>query len=118
MIDDAAADALCVIDVRTPAERDGADGTAGAMLPGAERVVLEDIVGGTAYLPDPDSGPALLLACSHGTKALVALDFLYDRFEAVFCVDGGVAAWQAAGLPVVQARRDDAGTSGNSGGSF
>ena len=63
---------------------------------------LEAIVGGSAYLPDPNADGALLLVCSHGTKSLVALDFLYERFEALYCIDGGVAAWQTAGLPVEQ----------------
>ena len=95
--------ALHVVDVRTLAEHNAAANASTherVTLPGAKWVSLEDIVGGGAYLPSPDAGGALLLVCWHGTTALVALDFLYERFEAIYCLDGGVAAWQAAGMPV------------------
>ena len=69
-------------------------------IAGAQSVPLDEIVRGVAYLPDPEMEPTLILVCSDGPKSLVALDFLYDRFERIFCIEGGVAEWERQTLPV------------------
>jgi len=92
-----------IIDVErrtAPADEQGAT----IIIEGAHSVSLDSLVEGGAYMPDAET--AIVLTCDRGPKALVALDFLYDRFEQVYCIDGGTEAWQSAELPTepVQAR--------------
>ena len=54
-------------------------------------------LGQLPYLPG-------LSVCSKGPKSLVALDFLYDRFERVYCIEGGITAWAQAKLPTEATR--------------
>ena len=42
---------------------------------------------------------AKLLVCTDGERSLVALDVLDGKYEKVYAVDGGVAAWDADDLP-------------------
>ena len=105
--EEAAGNAVELIDVRTDEQREAHEinGVAGVGVCGATPVSLDAMVGGTAYLPDDDA--TIILACSEGPKSLVALDFLYDRFERVYCIDGGLAAWDAAGLPTERLRAEE-----------
>jgi len=96
-----------VVDVRTEEQQatHEVNGVCGLTIAGATGVSLDSIVGGSAYLPDSET--TVILACSKGPKSLVALDFLYDRFEKIYCIEGGLTAWDAAGLPTERVQDKD-----------
>ena len=90
-----------------------ADGQSVVRLRGAVNHPLPELLDGLSTAPPyggtwPRSGMiyfplassrTLLLACEDGAKSLVALELLYDKYDKVYCVDGGIEAWEAAGLP-------------------
>jgi len=53
---------------------------------------------GMKYFPI-SAESTLLLVCTDGERSLVALDVLDGKYEKVYAVDGGVAAWDADDLP-------------------
>ena len=88
-----------VVDVRTleQATAHEINGRAGRTIRGSSRVALDAMVAGEA--PSPPRERPLLLACSRGPKSLVALDYLSEKCARVYTIDGGITAWDQAGLP-------------------
>ena len=88
-----------VVDVRTleQAAAHEINGQAGRTIRGSSRVSLDAMVAGEE--PSPPRERPLLLACSRGPKSLVALDYLSEKCARVYTIDGGITAWDQAGLP-------------------
>jgi rhodanese-related sulfurtransferase len=85
---------LQIIDVRTPAEY--ADGH----LARAKLIPVEEIA---ERLSEIDKKKPVLLYCRFGLKSRNALAVLQDHgFTNARQMEGGILAWQAAGLPVTQ----------------
>jgi rhodanese-related sulfurtransferase len=86
---------LCLLDVRNPGEVEA--GT----IPGAVVVPLARLLD---RLGDLDPAVPTVVYCAGGYRSSVAASLLRARgFRQVADVQGGFAAWQAAGLPVEQA---------------
>lgn len=90
-----------VVDIRDPRELDR-EGT----LPGsyrAPRGMLEFWIDPESpyYKPALDDGRTLVLFCGGGWRSALAAATLHDMGRAdVVHLDGGFAAWRAAGLPI------------------
>lgn len=92
---------LRVIDVRTPGE------FAGRHIPGSYNVPLPDLSEHRRELTATSS--PVVLVCESGRRAAMAERQLRDGgFDLVHVLDGGVAAWEAGGLPVERAGGTDA----------
>jgi rhodanese-related sulfurtransferase len=90
-----AGEALWLIDVRTPAEFDALHAE------GAESIPLDRL--DPRQLLDAQAGRAIYLICKSGARAKKALAALESAGATrVGLVEGGIDAWQAAGLPVVR----------------
>jgi rhodanese-related sulfurtransferase len=88
-----------LIDVRTPAEYESAHAE------GARSVPL-DALDVRAVLADRPAGSPLYVICQAGGRAAKACErFAEAGFRDVFNVDGGTAAWERAGLPLVSGTR-------------
>ncbi|WP_164913650.1 rhodanese-like domain-containing protein [Methanoculleus taiwanensis] len=87
-------DAPIVVDVRTPAEY------AGGHLAGAINIDSSSL-GNRIGEMDPNA--TYLLYCKAGVRSGNALGLMQDAgFTRVYDIEGGITAWKAAGLPVVQ----------------
>lgn len=88
-----------IYDVRTPEQRrsHAINGRSAIGVKGAASLPLDDMVSGAAELPPADI--PIVFVCSKGPKSLVTLDFLAERCPRAVCVEGGVTAWDTAGLP-------------------
>jgi glyoxylase-like metal-dependent hydrolase (beta-lactamase superfamily II)/rhodanese-related sulfurtransferase len=83
-----------VIDVRAPKEREG------KYIAGSESVPLNRLSEKMATLP---KDRALLAYCAGGYRSSIAASLLQrDGFQCVSEIAGGLAAWEAAGLPVAK----------------
>jgi rhodanese-related sulfurtransferase len=85
---------VSVIDVREPAE------FAGEHLPGSRLVPLGQIATADLGL---DTAKALVLVCASGRRSRAGCEALAARAGAaleVLSLDGGIAAWKAAGGPI------------------
>jgi len=83
-----------VLDVRKP------DEFAGGHVVGSRNIPMADIDKRAGELP---AGKALIVVCANGSSAARAAGSLRKAGRAeVFCMDGGLASWQQAGLPVVK----------------
>jgi rhodanese-related sulfurtransferase len=81
-----------VIDVRTPAEY------ASGHVPGAVNIPFDQVAQRIAELDAPQG---VALYCMVGPRARKGESALLAAgYESVFHLEGGLAAWQAAGLPV------------------
>lgn len=85
-------DAVCLVDVREPWEREV------AAIPGALAVPLADILAkGAAALPAQARGRDVVLHCQSGGRSAQALAALREHYagreETVRHLDGGVTAW-------------------------
>lgn len=90
----------CLLDVREPAEH-AAGHPAGALLMPLALVPLR--------IDELDRTARVLVICQSGARAHQACAYLASRgFDAVL-VDGGIGAWQAAGLPLTSSVLDRAG---------
>jgi rhodanese-related sulfurtransferase len=86
------ADPPRLIDVRGAAE------VARGMIPGARHVELAALPAQSAAL-DPDA--PLVLYCLSGARSARACAFLAQQgFRKLYHLEGGIAAWAKAGLPV------------------
>ena len=84
--------ALVVIDVRTPGEY------ASGHIPGAVNVPFDQVA---QRIVEIDAPHGVALYCMIGPRARKGESALLAAgYERVFHIDGGFAAWQAAGLPV------------------
>lgn len=86
-----ARDGARLVDVREPGEYRAGH------APDAELVPLGRVLSGQADLPDDQR---LLLICATGNRSAHATQLLGQRGYDVVDVAGGMAAWQAQGLPV------------------
>ena len=81
-----------IVDVRPSAEY------AAGHLPNARNIPAEDLA--KADLP---KGKPVIVVCGTGNRAGRAASALRGAGrQDVFCLEGGVAAWQQAGLPLVK----------------
>jgi rhodanese-related sulfurtransferase len=86
---------ICLVDVRTPAEY------AGVHAAGAKLLPLDTMDPAVVSAQRKDSDEALYVICQSGSRAAKACEKLAAAgVEHVFCVEGGTAAWQRAGLPI------------------
>ena len=84
-----------VIDVRTPAEY------ASGHVPGAVNIPFDQVAQRIAEIDAPHG---VALYCMVGPRARKGESALLAAgYESVFHLEGGLAAWQAAGLPVERA---------------
>jgi rhodanese-related sulfurtransferase len=85
-----------VIDVRTPAEY------ASGHVPGALNIPFDQVAQRIAEIDAPHG---VALYCMVGPRARKGESALLAAgYESVFHLEGGLAAWQAAGLPVESTR--------------
>lgn len=94
-------DAL-LVDIREPEELDEHGLIAGAVH--APRGLLEFWADpdGSLHRPEFDPGRRTILYCAAGSRSALAADVLQQMvYVDVAHLDGGFAAWKAAGLPVV-----------------
>ncbi|MGE0798195.1 MAG: rhodanese-like domain-containing protein [Lautropia sp.] len=83
-----------IVDVRPAAE------FANGHLPGARNLPAEDLAKRAGDLP---SGKPVIVVCANGSRAGKAAAALRSAGRAdVFTLDGGIANWQQAGLPLVK----------------
>ena len=83
-----------ILDVRT------ADEFEDGHLPGARNIPANEIVKRGAELP---AGKPVIVVCASGNRAGKAAAALRTGGrQDVFCLDGGIAQWQQAGLPLVK----------------
>ncbi|WP_405677221.1 rhodanese-like domain-containing protein [Streptomyces sp. NBC_00868] len=87
--------------------RESAEWTAGH-APGAVHAPLSALLAG-AGLPPAAEGRPLMVICRSGHRSQRAARLLTGRGAAAVDIQGGMNAWAAAGLPVV----DDRGNSGS-----
>jgi rhodanese-related sulfurtransferase len=81
-----------LIDVRTAAE------TARGVIPGARHIELSALPGRAAEL---DRDAPCVLYCLSGARSAQGCAYLAQRgFRRLYNLDGGIAAWGKAGLPV------------------
>ena len=92
----AAGTAPLVIDVRTPTEY------AGGHIPGSVNIPFVQVADRISEVEAPHG---VALYCMIGPRARKGEAALLARgFTAVFHLEGGLAAWKAAGYPVMEAR--------------
>lgn len=89
----ASAGKVRLIDVRTPAE------FAEGHIEGAINIPVERF---DARAIPPVTGKQTILYCRSGRRSLRAAAMLAARDGAAIHLDGGIAAWEAAGQPVVK----------------
>ena len=83
-----------VVDVRPNTE------FAAGHLPNAKNIPVDDIVKRIGELP---AGKPVIVVCGSGNRAGKAAAALRAAGrQDVFCLDGGIAGWQQAGLPLVR----------------
>jgi rhodanese-related sulfurtransferase len=83
-----------VVDVRPSAE------FAAGHLPNARNMPLEDVTRRAGELP---AGKPVIVVCGSGNRAGKAAAALRAAGrQEVFCLEGGIAGWQQAGLPLVK----------------
>jgi hydroxyacylglutathione hydrolase len=81
-----------VVDVRTPREREQ------RRIPGSVSIPLNHLAERTSELP---AGRPLLVYCAGGYRSSIAASILQQKgFAQVSEIAGGIAAWEAATLPV------------------
>ena len=83
-----------IVDVRPNAE------FAAGHLPNAKNIPVDDIAKRAGELP---AGKPVIVVCGSGNRAGKAATVLRNAGRAeVFCLEGGIAGWQQAGLPLVK----------------
>jgi rhodanese-related sulfurtransferase len=83
-----------VVDVREPAEFNAGH------LPNARNIPLKDLDKRSGDLP---AGKPVIVVCASGQRsARAAATLRKTGRDQVFCLDGGLQAWQQAGLPVLK----------------
>jgi len=88
-----------VLDVRTPGEFAALHAVGAVLMP------LDQLDPARANRECRAADGRLYVVCQAGTRAAMAAQRLLDAgLQDVWCVEGGTAAWQQAGLPVVRGR--------------
>jgi rhodanese-related sulfurtransferase len=86
---------VCLIDVRSPAEFDSVHARGARLIP-LDRITPAEI----AAVRSGQTGPIYLI-CHAGSRSTKACEKLSETgIGQLFSVEGGTAAWEAAGLPV------------------
>jgi rhodanese-related sulfurtransferase len=86
-----------IVDVRTPAEFAAVHADGAASIP-LDRLNPAQVMAARASTEQP-----LYLICKSGQRATkAAVMFNAAGFANVFCIEGGISAWEHAGLPVVR----------------
>ncbi len=88
-----AGDRLQLVDVRSIGEY------ASGHVPGTFNLPLEEV---ESRLDDVRSTEPVVLICQSGRRAAICAERLSGHRTEVLVLEGGTAAWSAAGLPVVQ----------------
>jgi rhodanese-related sulfurtransferase len=92
-------DNAVIIDVREAQE------FAGGHLPDARNIPFKELAGRVAELEKLKEKP-LILVCSSGVRSGRACATLKKRgFTDLACLDGGVPAWERAGLPMTRGQK-------------
>jgi rhodanese-related sulfurtransferase len=86
-------DPLTIIDVRSPGEY------AAGHVPGAINIPMEQV---EARTNDLRPGLPVVVVCQSGRRAGIACTLLQNQRPDARVLDGGTAAWQAGGFPVVR----------------
>ena len=115
---DAVRDGALIVDIRSEVQR-----ASGGLIPGAifhPRNVLEWRCDPSSGHDDPrlsgDLGRRVVLVCQQGYQSSLAAVTLQELgFARATDLAGGFAAWAAAGLPVLTARRSSARAAGPPG---
>ncbi|MEQ1879844.1 MAG: rhodanese-like domain-containing protein [Burkholderiales bacterium] len=85
-----------VLDVRTEQE------VGRGMIAGARHIPLQQL---PARMGELDRSRPLVIYCQSGARSMLAGNFLADaEWQEVYNLTGGVGAWLAAGLTLVQAQ--------------
>jgi rhodanese-related sulfurtransferase len=91
-LDSQGSDKPVVIDVRAPRER------AQKRIPGSVGIPLNHLAEQSSELP---AGKPLLVYCAGGYRSAIAASILQQQgFTKVGEIAGGIAAWEAAKLPI------------------
>ena len=83
---------IVLIDVRTPEE------FAQGYIPGAVNMPLARF--DPQALPDPDDGEIILYCRSSGRSGQAAARYVEETGLSIRHLEGGILAWEAAGLPI------------------
>lgn len=89
-------EAVQIIDVRSPGE------FAAAHIPGAISVPMDQI---ESRLHDLSDQRQVVLVCQSGKRAEMTCGLLQASEKDLTVLEGGTAAWQSAGLPVVSSSK-------------
>ena len=89
----AMAEPVVLVDVRTPGE------FSGGHVPGAVSIPLNELPARMDELR-PHAGQDIWLICHSGGRSMTAAGLLVDAGLSPVNVEGGTAAWKAAGNPV------------------
>ena len=98
---EAGAEDVVLVDIREPEELAATGGIPGAIA--APRGMLEFYADASTpyHRPEFDTDKRVILYCASGGRSALAASALKQLgFERVAHLDGGIKAWQAAGLPV------------------
>lgn len=79
-----------ILDVRTPAERKAMH------IPGSTHLPLDDLSGKASKLPKEKT---IICQCASGLRSASAAKQLAAQGFTTLNLSGGIASWQAAGLP-------------------
>ncbi len=93
---------VVLVDIREPAELDEHGRIAGAVH--VPRGLLEFKADPTSPLHQPDLDPqrGTIVFCAAGSRSALAVETLQELgYADVAHLDGGIAAWKQAGLPVL-----------------
>lgn len=85
-------DGALILDVRSPAE------FSGGHLSGSRNIPVAEVGNRAADLP---AGKSVVVICESGSRSARAAAALRKAGRTdVFCLEGGIAGWKQAGLPV------------------
>lgn len=88
---------LVIVDVRTPGEREI------AAIENSVLVPVGQLIKGNISLPKKQP---VLLYCAVGGRSFYAAKYLKIRgFQEIYNLEGGIEAWQKAGLPVIKGEK-------------
>jgi rhodanese-related sulfurtransferase len=83
-----------ILDVRTPAEFQS------KYIPGSHNIPLDQLPAYTNEIVKLAGNTPVLLICQSGTRASKAAEILHTTsLSSIALLDGGIAAWEAAGKP-------------------
>ena len=87
---------MAVVDVRTTTE------FRACHIAGSINVPMDEV---ESRLPDIPTGRQVVMVCRSGERSEVTRNRLRRDLPGAVCLDGGICAWEQAGLPVVRSVR-------------